>query len=284
VGYTRLVIRGIALSALTGAVYSVLLIGLVLVRRSSKKKAHWQALMLHRWARAAAFILGLKIEASPNRPAAPFLLVSNHLSYVDVVVFASQVDCVFVAKKDVENWPIIGSICRSFGTLFIDRRNRRDLSRVNDEIAQALEDGRGVILFAEGTSSNGSSVLTFRSSLLEAAARRSSPVSYAAVTYRVLADDPPASLSVCWWGDMTFCSHFAELLRLRRIQATVSFGPTEIRADDRKFLAERLWFEVNRLFVPVELDMELDFVSPSLAPIDSHLAIGVDEQCNAATR
>jgi 1-acyl-sn-glycerol-3-phosphate acyltransferase len=199
---------------------------------------------------------------------------------VDVVVFASQLDCLFVAKKDVESWPIIGSLCRSFGTIFIDRGNRRDLARVNREIAQALADGRGVILFAEGTSSNGSSVLTFRSSLLEAAAKRSFPVSYAAVSYRVLANDPPASRSVCWWGDMTFGAHFAELLRLRRIQAAVSFGSDGIRTDDRKVLAERLWLEVNRLFVPVELDC----TSPGLAPFDSHRTIGVDEQCNAATR
>jgi len=276
----RLIIRAIALFALTVAVYSVLLIGLALIRRSSSRRARWQALMLHRWTRIAAFILGLKIEASCNAPATPFLLVSNHLSYMDVVVFASQLDCLFVAKKDVESWPIIGSLCRSFGTVFIDRRNQRDLARVNGEIAQALEDGRGVILFAEGTSSDGSTVLPFRSSLLEAAARGSFPASYAAVSYRVFGDDPPASLSVCWWGDMTFGSHFAELLRLRSIHATVSFGSHEIRANNRKDLAERLWFEVNRLFVPVEVES----ASPRLAPIDSHRTIGVEEQCNAVTR
>jgi 1-acyl-sn-glycerol-3-phosphate acyltransferase len=207
-------------------------------------------------------------------------LVSNHLSYVDVLVFASQLNCLFVAKKDVESWPIVGALCRSVGTIFINRSNRRDLARVNGEIAQALEDGRGVILFAEGTSTKGSSVLPFRSSLLEAAVIQGFPVSYAAVSYRVLADDPPASLSVCWWGDMTFGSHFAELLRLRRIEATVSFGSTEIRAGDRKVLAERLWFEVNRLFVLAELHG----ARPPLAPVDSHRTIGVEEQCNAATR
>jgi len=269
----RLIIRAIALFALTVAVYSVLLIGLALFRRSSSRRARWQVAMLRRWARIAAFILGLKIEASCNAPATPFLLVSNHLSYMDVVVFASQLDCLFVAKKDVEGWPIIGSLCRSFGTIFIDRRNRRDLARVNGEIAQALEDGRGVILFAEGTSSDGSTVLPFRSSLLEAAARGTFPVSYAAVSYRVLGDDPPARLSVCWWGDMTFVSHFAGLLGLKRIQATVSFGSDEIRADDRKVLAERLWFEVNRLFVPVELDS----ASQKLMPLNSHRTIGVEE-------
>ena len=278
--YARLIVRAIALSALTFAVYAVLRLGLAVIRRSSRRRARWQALMLHRWAQIAAFILGLNIDASCNAPSAPFLLVSNHLSYVDVVVLASRLECLFVAKKDVESWRIIGALCRSVGTIFIDRSNRRDLARVNDGIAQALEDGRGVILFAEGTSTKGSSVLPFRSSLLEAAAIRGFPVSYAAVSYRVLADDPPASLSVCWWGDMTFGSHFAELLRLRRIQATVSFGSTEIRAGDRKVLAERLWFEVNRLFVP----MELDGASPRLAPIDSHRTNGVEEQCNAATR
>ncbi len=278
--YARLIIRAFALSALTVAVYASLLIGLALIRRSSSRRARWQALMLHRWARIAAFILGLKIDASCNAPAAPFLLVSNHLSYVDVVVFASQLDCLFVAKKDVESWPIIGSLCRSFGTIFIDRRNQRDLARVNGEIARALEDGCGVILFAEGTSSDGSTVLPFRSSLLEAAARGALPVSYAAVSYRVLGDDPPARLSVCWWGDMTFVSHFAGLLGLKRIQATVSFGSDEIRADDRKVLAERLWFEVNRLLIPIELDS----ASQKLVPLNSHRTIGVEEQCNAATR
>lgn len=278
--YARLIGRAIALSLLTVAVYAVLRFGLIVTRRSSHRRARWQALILHRWARSAAFVLGLKIEVSCNAPTAPFLLVSNHLSYVDVIVFASQLHCVFVAKKDVESWPIIGALCRRVGTIFIDRSNRRDLARVNGEIAQAVEDGRGVILFAEGTSTKGSSVLPFRSSLLEAAAIQGFPVSYAAVSYRVLTDDPPASLSVCWWGDMTFGSHFAELLRLRRIAATVSFGSHQIRADDRKTLADRLWFEVNRLFVPVELDS----ASPRLAPIDSHRTLGVEEQCNAATR
>ena len=254
--YVRLIVRAIALSALTTAVYAVLLSGLALIGRSSRRRSRWQALMLHRWAQIAAFILGLNIDVSCNVPAAPFLLVSNHLSYVDVLVFASQLHCLFVAKKDVESWPIVGALCRSAGTIFIDRSNRRDLARVNGEIAQALEDGRGVILFAEGTSGKGSSVLPFRSSLLEAAAIQGFPVSYAAVSYRVL----------------------AELLRLRRIHATVSFGSAEIRADDRKVLAERLWFEVNRLFVPVEPYG----ASPRLAPFDS--TIGVDEQCNAATR
>ena len=278
--YARLIVRAIALSAVTFTLYAVLLFGLAVIRHSSRRRARWQALILHRWAQISAFILGLHIDANCNAPTAPFLLVSNHLSYVDVVVLASRLECSFVAKKEVESWRIIGALCRGVGTIFIDRRKRRDVVRVNDEIAQALEDGRGVILFAEGTSSKGSSVLPFRSSLLEAAARPGLPVSYAAVSYRVLGDAPPASLSVCWWGDMTFGRHFAGLLGLKRIQSTVSFGSHGVRADDRKTLAARLWIEVNRLFVPVELNS----ASPRLALFDSQSTIGVEEQCNDATR
>ena len=278
--YARLIIRAIALSTLTFTLYAVLLFGLAVIRHSTRRRARWQALILHRWAQMSAFILGLRIDASCNPPTAPFLLVSNHLSYVDVVVLASRLECSFIAKKEVESWPIIGTLCRGVGTILIDRKKRRDLTRVNDEIAQALEDGRGVILFAEGTSTKGSSVLPFRSSLLEAAARLGFPVSYAAVNYRVLGDAPPASLSVCWWGDMTFGSHFVGLLGLKQIQSTVAFGSHEIRADNRKTLADRLWFEVNSLFVPVELDR----ASPRLAPSDSQPTMGVEKQCNAATR
>ena len=278
--YARLIVRAIALSVLTVAVYAVLRFGLPVTNRSSRRKARLQALMLNRWAQISAFILGLKIDASCNAPGAPFLLVSNHLSYLDVVVLASRLECIFVAKKEVESWPIIGALSRSVGTIFVDRSNRRDLARVNAEIARALADGRGVILFVEGTSTRGSSVLPFRSSLLEAAARRGFPVSFAAVSYSVLAHDPPASLSVCWWGDMTFGSHFVGLLRLTRIQSTVTFGADQLRADDRKVLADRLWFEVNSLFVPVKPAM----ANSRLKPFDSEPGIGVEEQCNAATR
>ena len=278
--YARLIIRSIALSALTAAAYAVLLCGLAVIRRSSRQRARWQSLMLRIWAQTSVLILGLKIDGSRNAPVAPFLLVSNHLSYLDVVVLASRLDCTFVAKKDLQTWPIIGTLCRTVGTIFIDRRNRRDLARANGEIAQALEDGRGVILFAEGTSSAGSSVLPFKPSLLNAAAKLRFPVSYAAVSYRVLGDDPPASLSVCWWGDMTFGRHFAAMLRLKRIQSTVTFGSDQIRADDRKVLADRLWGEVKRLFVPVEALS----ASPRPAQFDSQPTIGVEEQCNVATR
>jgi 1-acyl-sn-glycerol-3-phosphate acyltransferase len=184
-------------------------------------------------------------------PRAPFFLVANHLSYVDVIVLASQVDCRFIAKQDISTWPLIGLLCRSVGTIFIDRNNRRDIARVNAQVEQALAEGRGVVLFPEGTSSQGTTVLPFKPGLLELAARAGLAVSYATLSYGVPDRETPAHLSVCWWGDMTFIIHLSGLLRLSEIDATLTFGRETIRGGDRKDLASQLHAAVKQEFIPV---------------------------------
>src|SRR5690349_85129 len=80
-------------------------------------------------------------------PPPPFVLVANHLSYLDVVVLAAQTDCRFIAKLDVSSWPLVGLLCRTVGTIFVDRENRRDLVRVNAATGRAIREGVGVVLF-----------------------------------------------------------------------------------------------------------------------------------------
>jgi 1-acyl-sn-glycerol-3-phosphate acyltransferase len=195
------------MSTVTLAAYMALRLWRIAAARKISR-ARWQSRVLRHWARATCTILGIRIESSGPHPGPPFLLVSNHLGYIDIAVLASQLDCVFVAKREVANWPIIGHLCRQVGTIFIDREHRSDVMRANAMIEQAIDQSRGVVLFPEGTSSRGSEVLRFRSSLLEIAARRDIPVNYAAIRYEAEDCDPPADQSVCWWGDMKFCSHF----------------------------------------------------------------------------
>jgi 1-acyl-sn-glycerol-3-phosphate acyltransferase len=215
-----------------------------------KARRGWRAFMFHKWARGTTAILRIEVDVRGTPPDRPFLLVSNHLSYVDVLVFASQVKCVFVARGDLAHWPFIGSLCRGAGTIFVDRSKRKDVTRVNRLIAQAVVDP-GVVLFAEGTSTRGDIVLPFKSSLLEQAARASLPVTCAALTYRTPEGEMPAYLSVCWWGDMTFVKHVIGLLYLSKVEARVAFGREPVQANDRKVLAERLWAAVKEEFVPV---------------------------------
>ena len=249
--HLRATVRLVAFCALTCATYAALLGGAALAFPFARARAGWRGLVFRAWAKATVALLKIRITCEGARPRPPFLLVSNHLSYVDIIVLASQVDCTFVAKKDVSRWPVMGLLAKSIDTIFIDRENRRDIRRVSARVERELTEGRGVVLFAEGTSSQGARVLPFKPGLLELAARADFAVSYAALNYRVPALERPPHLSVCWWGDMTFVKHLIGLFHLSEIYATLVFGSETIRGGDRKTLASKLHAAVEREFVPV---------------------------------
>lgn len=240
-----------ALCAMTAAVSAVWVGGAALLCVSKRAHARWRVRVFRSWARTAAAILGVRLGVSGAPPRPPFLLVVNHLGYADVVALAASCECVFVAKKEVGAWPVVGRLCRRVGTIFIDRRSRRDIPRALSLVESALDQGLGVVLFAEGTSTRGAGVLPFKSPLLEAAARRGLPVHYASLSYRTPPGEARAETAVCWWGDMTFPRHFFELLKLKSFRADLSFGEEAIREGDRKALAGRLWMAVCARFVPV---------------------------------
>jgi 1-acyl-sn-glycerol-3-phosphate acyltransferase len=196
--------------------------------------------MLRSWARAACLILGMKVTVRGVPPRPPFLLVANHLGYVDVLLLASRVRGVFVARGDLARWPVLGVLTRSVGTLYLDRSHKRDLPRVAGQVKEALAQGLGVFFFPEATSSDGAEVLPFKPSLLEIASDLAMPVSFASLSYTTPPQAPPARLSVCWWGEMTFFSHVWKLLSLPGFAGKISFGEEALLASDRKVLAARL--------------------------------------------
>jgi 1-acyl-sn-glycerol-3-phosphate acyltransferase len=181
-------------------------------------------------------------------PEAPFFLVTNHLGYMDVILLASCTPSVFVSKAEVAGWPVLGRFCRSVDTIFLDREFKRDLPRVVEEIDEVLRGERGIVVFPEGTSTRGETVLPFRPSLLEVPVRAGLSVSWAALSYRTPPGERPADRSVCWWGGAGFVGHFLGLLGLPWFAATVAFGEEPVVESDRKRLADRLRRSVrNRL-------------------------------------
>ena len=164
------------------------------------------------------------------------LLVANHLSYLDILVFSGLSPCVFVSKKEVRSWPLFGQMASMGGTVFIDRSRSTDTHRAKNEMTEALAEGAVVVLFPEGTSSDGSTVLPFRPALFEAAVTADADVSSASITYEV-EDGCPGS-DVCYWGSMTFFPHLLRLLSRQKIRARVRFSPDIMKFEDRKLAAQ----------------------------------------------
>ena len=217
---------------------------------SLRARTAWNSFIFRAWSRFNLALAGARLEVRGTPPRAPFFLVSNHLSYVDVLVLASRLDVVFVAKAQIRDWPLMGWVCRLVRTVFIQREMKRDLPRVLGEIEDRMRHGQGVVVFPEGTSSAGSGVPPFRPPLLELAARGELPVDYASLAYRALPGEDPAGTSICWWADMTFPDHFFHLLAMPGFEATLTFGSEPIRASDRKQLARRLHEAVVTIFEP----------------------------------
>lgn len=197
--------------------------------------------------RCALCIVGgrLRVEGVPPRDG---LIVCNHLSYVDIAALGSACPCSFVSKAEVRRWPFIGWAAELAGTVFVRRAHRSEVAGQVEDIKQAIIRGIPIVLFPEGTSTDGSQVLPFRSALLQAALETGCNVTPAALSYRA---DPPADAvkDICWWGGIRFLPHLWRFLALRSFDVGLFFGHSCPPQIDRKAEAVRLHGEVCRLLL-----------------------------------
>lgn len=185
-------------------------------------------------------------ELATNRP---LLLVSNHLSWLDIVVIGAAFPASFIAKAEVGTWPVIGTFARMQRSVFIDRTRRTATRETHAVMTARLAQGDPLILFAEGTTSDGHRVLPFRSALIGAAtsvATEDGPALIQPLTVaypgRAGANDPLPGPDLAWHGDMDLLPHLKEVISGPPIEAVLSFGdPLAISPDgDRKALARDL--------------------------------------------
>jgi len=213
-------------------------------------RRYWRAGILKYASKVGLVILGIRLKIKGKFPKAPFLMVTNHLSYTDMFILASQTGCIFVAKQETASWPGIGSFIKSLGTIFINRQNARDTVRVGQVITEELMAKEGIIIFPEGTSSPGREVLPFKAALLQPAAINDFPVWAGSIHYQTPDGYPPAHMSVSWWGDMEFWPHWIQLLSLPFIEAQVIISDTPVKSQDPRQLARLLEAKVKENFKP----------------------------------
>jgi 1-acyl-sn-glycerol-3-phosphate acyltransferase len=190
----------------------------------------------------AAMGIGSRVEG--RIPTGATLIVANHLSYLDIVIASAAVPSAFVAKSEIASWPAFGTLARLGGTIFVNRISRVSAWEVADRMAERLAEGVPVLLFPEGTSTDGSEVTRFHSTLFAAAVEGGLPVTPAAIFY-----EPSGELresDLCWFGNDSFFPHLLRVLGITGFTAVVRFGEPE-RFPDRQTAAWRSHDAVERL-------------------------------------
>jgi 1-acyl-sn-glycerol-3-phosphate acyltransferase len=172
------------------------------------------------------------------------LVVSNHLSYLDILILAAATPCFFVSKMEISRWPFFGKAGRAGGTIFLDRSSLASANAVAGEMRERLQLPIPVVLFAEGTSSDGSHVLRFHSRLFEPAIACGAPVTAAALRYII--DGGVEEKELCWFGNAAFLPHIWKALNTPGFFARIRFGQPQVYPD-RRAAAAATYVEVSAM-------------------------------------
>lgn len=244
----------IAVTVLTLLLLPLQLIGIVFNLRLQRSIPH----LYHR---AFCALVGVRIREVGIRTAdTPVLILSNHVSWLDICVIGALNPVVFIAKSEVARWPVFGWLAKLQRTIFIDRKARHKTGAATEEIAGRLLGGDAVVLFAEGTSSDGIRILPFRSALVGAVhhalgtsthhkAITVQPMSLAYVGFDGLPVGRALRERVAWYGDADLIPHFIGVLASGAIDITVSWGDAVAydMTADRKQIARDAEQAVRRM-------------------------------------
>jgi 1-acyl-sn-glycerol-3-phosphate acyltransferase len=215
----------------------------------------------HLYHRILCALIGVRIrEVGRRSTASPALILSNHVSWLDICVIAALAPVVFIAKSEVAGWPVLGWLARLQRTIFINRQARHQTGAATREIAARLLGGDAVVLFAEGTSSDGIRVLPFRSSLVGAVHHALGntthhthvtvqPMSLAYVGFGGVPIGRSLRERVAWYGDVELVPHLLRVLASGAVDVTVSWGEATAydMSADRKAIARSAEQSVRRM-------------------------------------
>lgn len=183
--------------------------------------------------------IGTEIEGEP--PVCG-LVVANHLSYLDIVIISAVMPCFFVAKMEIGSWPFFGKAARTGGTIFLDRSSLASAMKVAEVMTERLNLPVPVLLFPEGTSTDGAQVLRFHSRLIDPATSVGAPITTAALRYEI--EGGVEERELCWYDDASFITHLWKVLGVKGFSAQLRFGEPQIYPH-RRVAADRTHAEIT---------------------------------------
>jgi 1-acyl-sn-glycerol-3-phosphate acyltransferase len=233
--------------------FAVLLVAAVVDYRIRRPK--WGAegaVWIHGWCGRIVRVLGFRCEVEGRIPFGG-AVVSNHLSYLDILLYSSVQPFVMVAKTGVRGWPLLGWLTAQAGTVYVERGGGpKTYPAVNAAMAEAYRSGLPVLFFPEGTTTDGASVLPFRRGLFHSVLNNGVSLRTAALRYTLefCAVNRGATVGedVCWWGEMGFASHVFAFLGLRGLRAQIRFGDEVVQRADRFVLSETAQARVAEMY------------------------------------
>jgi 1-acyl-sn-glycerol-3-phosphate acyltransferase len=233
-----------------------LTLGLLLAAVADGQMRKWLGLMhpgpggavwVHGWCRRIVRALGIACDVDGPVPAAGsgmLAVVSNHMTYLDVLVYSAIRPFLMVSKTEVRGWPLIGWITAQAGTIYVERADvkggqRQTRAEVNAKMAEAFRSGLPVLFYPEGTTTDGREILPFRRGLFNSVVYDRVPVKTAAMHWQLTKPNPGATVAedVCFVGDAEFGPHLLGFLGLDGVKVKVRFSEETVKGEDRFALA-----------------------------------------------
>lgn len=211
---------------------AALLMHLLLFVCGCRRRWRWISRAINRnFAALVQALLNIKVRVEgelKGLESGGYFIASNHMGYVDGIVLGSIFPVIYVSKKEVRGWPWIGPWTALCGTIYIDRKRKDKIPLLVGEIALKLKQKANVLMFPEGTSTNGERLLPFQSAPFAAPLCARAAIVPVTLTYQRIDRQPLTKDNrdrVYWYGDMEFLDHFWALLAARRIEVTVQVHP-----------------------------------------------------------
>lgn len=203
-------------------------------------------------------VLGCKIRVNqvPRRLNQNYLLVSNHLSYLDILIISSCFPGCYVTSQEIKEMPFLGTLTSLAGCLYVERRSRDNLKNEISEITCAIKHGLNVVIFPEGTSTNGEQVLRFKQPLFQSAIDSNKKIVPLSITYTKI-NNRPVSVEnrdrIFWYDDMTFPDHFAGLATIDHLEVClhISCPIHAVKMHSCAHLSQQAHMVVKNTFTPI---------------------------------